>query len=290
MSAIAQNVKKVALSLFGELQQQGDVNIVDINTFTRRVQANIIVSQLIGHEYCTGHKIPYVDLRTGEKSEHTIAGALETVVEDIMHRLTNNVLMNISTYFVDKEIFTVDKRFFANSYAIRGLLKQVIQTKRKLNISQEDASDIVSLLLHEESYASDDEIIDDLIILFIAGSATVQNTTTNFIVNMLANPEEYKRLLAEVDPFMDGVRDNVMEKMLISNVDELEYVKLAYVETMRLNTPVWTSATSCMNKDSKISGVNMRSEEAFWVGLGLAARDPEEWKQPELFKPDRFDS
>ena len=290
MSAIAQNVKKVALSLFGELQQQGDVNIVDINTFTRRVQANIIVSQLIGHEYCTGHKIPYVDLRTGEKSEHTIAGALETVVEDIMHRLTNNVLMNISTYFVDKEIFTVDKRFFANSYAIRGLLKQVIQTKRKLNISQEDASDIVSLLLHEESYASDDEIIDDLIILFIAGSATVQNTTTNFIVNMLANPEEYKRLLAEVDPFMDGVRDNVMEKMLISNVDELEYVKLAYVETMRLNTPVWTSATSCMNKDSKISGVNMRSEEAFWVGLGLGARDPEEWKQPELFKPDRFDS
>ena len=290
MSAIAQNVKKVALSLFGELQQQGDVNIVDINTFTRRVQANIIVSQLIGHEYCTGHKIPYVNLKTGEKSEHTIAGALETVVEDIMHRLTNNVLMNISTYFVDKEIFTVDKRFFANSYAIRGLLKQVIQTKRKLNISQEDASDIVSLLLHEESYASDDEIIDDLIILFIAGSATVQNTTTNFIVNMLANPEEYKRLLAEVDPFMDGVRDNVMEKMLISNVDELEYVKLAYVETMRLNTPVWTSATSCMNKDSKISGVNMRSEEAFWVGLGLAARDPEEWKQPELFKPDRFDS
>lgn len=215
---------------------------------------------------------------------------METVVEDIIYRLTNNVLMNISTYFVDKEIFTVDKRFFANSYAIRGLLKQVIQTKRKLNISQEDASDIVSLLLHEESYASDDEIIDDLIILFIAGSATVQNTTTNFIVNMLANPEEYKRLLAEVDPFMDGVRDNVMEKMLISNVDELEYVKLAYVETMRLNTPVWTSATSCMNKDSKISGVNMRSEEAFWVGLGLAARDPEEWKQPELFKPDRFDS
>ena len=145
---------------------------------------------------------------------------------------------------------TVDKYYFANCFAIRGLLKQIIEAKRKLKISFEDASDIVSLLLLEESYTNDDEIIDDILILFLAGSATVQNTTTNFIVNMIANPSEYKRLLSEIDPFMAQVRENVMEEMLISNVDELDYVKLAYIETMRLNAPLFKSSTSCMNKDT----------------------------------------
>jgi len=32
---------------------------------------------------------------------------------------------------------------------------------------------MVSLLLHEESYKNHEEIIDDLIVLFIAGSATI---------------------------------------------------------------------------------------------------------------------
>ena len=111
-------------------------------------------------------------------------------------------------------------------------------------MSVDDASDIVSLLLHEDSYKSDEEIIDDLLVLFIAGSVTIQNTTTNFIGNMLSNPEEMKRLLACIDPFMDKVKDDIMEKMTVEAVDELEYVKLAYTETMRKNNPAFASATS----------------------------------------------
>ena len=107
---------------------------------------------------------------------------------------------------------------------------------------------------------------------------------------MISNPGELERLLAEVDPFMEEVKGDVMERMTIEKIDNLEFVKLAYMETMRLNAPAISSATSCMTKDSKIDGVDMRAEEAFWVGLSYASIDPEQWKEPELFKPDRFDS
>ena len=49
----------------------------------------------------------------------------------------------------------------------------------------------------------------------MAGSATVQNTTTNFILNMIFNPEENKKLINVIDTFMDKVKDNVMDKMTV---------------------------------------------------------------------------
>eukprot|EP00806_Schmidingerella_arcuata_P004651 Macronucleus_5220.p1 GENE.Macronucleus_5220~~Macronucleus_5220.p1 ORF type:complete len:176 (+),score=47.69 Macronucleus_5220:1-528(+) len=81
-----------------------------------------------------------------------------------------------------------------------------------------------------------------------------------------------------------------MSKMTMDAVDELEYVKLAYHETMRMDAPVSTSMTSCMSKDVKIGNIEMRKNEALWLGMQYTHNDLEQWKQPALFKPDRFDS
>ena len=122
MAAIAQNVKHVALTLFDELQQKGDKNTIDINIFTRQVQANIIVSQLIGHDYCFNHKIPYMNVKTLEVEQRTISGHFENLVEDMMLRLTLNPFISFSTWFNDKEIFACDKAFIHNSRHLRSLL------------------------------------------------------------------------------------------------------------------------------------------------------------------------
>ena len=44
-----------------------------------------------------------------------------------------------------------------------------------------------------------------------------------------------------------------------------------------------------MIKDTKVDGVTLRKDEAFWIGLQYSAHDPDQWKQPDLYKPDRFD-
>ena len=52
LDAIRTEVKYVALKTFADLQVEGDVNEVDLNTFTSKVQAHIIVSILVGSAYC----------------------------------------------------------------------------------------------------------------------------------------------------------------------------------------------------------------------------------------------
>jgi len=71
--------------------------------------------------------------------------------------------------------------------------------------------------------------------MFFAGSKTVQTTTTNLISTMQFEPEEYARLRSEVDSFMDKVKGDIMGKMDLDSLQELEFVKQCYMETMRRN-------------------------------------------------------
>ena len=64
--------------------------------------------------------------------------------------------------------------------------------------------------------------------MYIAGSKTVQTTTSNLITSLIFNPECYKKLHEETDPFMERVKDDIMGKMNLEDIDELEYVKQCY--------------------------------------------------------------
>lgn len=64
--------------------------------------------------------------------------------------------------------------------------------------------------------------------MFIAGSVTVQTTTSNLIISMLHEPECFSKLKKEIDTFMDEIKDDIMGKMTLAEVDELDYVKMSY--------------------------------------------------------------
>jgi len=129
-----------------------------------------------------------------------------------------------------------------------------------------------------------------LFVMFIAGSKTVQTTTSNLITSLLFNPDCYKRLREEIDPLMSRVQDDIMAKMNLEDVEELEFTKMCYMESMRIEAPAQTSSTSCVNKDVNIAGVDMLAGDAFYVFIQYLHLDPTEWQEPKKFIPDRFDS
>ena len=264
-------MKQVALETFAELQAQGDENVVDINQFTSKVQAHIIVSQLVGAQYCF-KKLPHIGLQDGKEEQITVGVFMDRILNDIIYRMTSNPLISMHESFAEKEIFAFDTRYVANARTIRNYIRSIIEDKKKLN--DPEACDIVSLLLADENYKNIEEIIDDVLVLFIAGSKTVQTTTSNLICTMLHEPEQYKKLRETVDPFMSNVADDIMDKMTMESVEEMEYVKLAYMETMRRDSPAQISSTSCMTKDMKIGGVSMYANEALWVGIQSCQKDP----------------
>ena len=68
-------------------------------------------------------------------------------------------------------------------------MRNIIEAKKKEK--DDSATDFVSLLIQNEQYQNTEDIIDDLIIMFFAGSKTVQATTSNLITRMTEEPEIY---------------------------------------------------------------------------------------------------
>ena len=84
---------------------------------------------------------------------------------------------------------------------------------------------------------------------------------------MCYEPGAKEKLLAEIDPLMDSVKDDIMGKMTLESIEDLEYTKMCYQETMRRDAPAVISSTSCLSKDALIDGVRVNAGEAFWVGI-----------------------
>ena len=125
--------------------------------------------------------------------------------------------------------------------------------------------------------------------MFLAGSKTVQVTTSNLITSLLHNPDVHKKFLGEVDSLMDRVKDDIMGKMNYEDVENLEYVKMCYQESMRIEAPAAGTSTSMFSKDVNINGVDFKTGEAFYVMIYFVHTDPAQWQEPKKFIPERFD-
>lgn len=68
-----------------------------------------------------------------------------------------------------------------------------------------------------------------------------------------------------------------MGKMTLEGVDELELVKMCYLESMRRDAPASMSVTSTVSKDVTIDGVFMRKNDPFYIFTGIIHRDPLQW-------------
>lgn len=76
--------------------------------------------------------------------------------------------------------------------------------RKQKGVTEEDAIDMISILILDEMYGKQiDDMIDDVMVMFIAGAKTIQVTTTNFITHMLHRPDLREKLDAELNPVLE---------------------------------------------------------------------------------------
>ena len=145
---IAHMVKKSALTIFAELQSQGESTEVELNAFTSKVQAHIIVSILIGSGY-SYKKLQYRDLLTGEESAIPLAEIFDKIIPDILLRMQKNPLLGIYPKFFEKQIFAIDRHFHFNCNQLRECIRQIIEDRKntKNDDTNDFGGDVISLLL-----------------------------------------------------------------------------------------------------------------------------------------------
>ncbi|WP_030743741.1 cytochrome P450 [Streptomyces sp. NRRL S-31] len=110
------------------------------------------------------------------------------------------------------------------------------------------------------------EVLSTSVLLLIAGHETTVNLITNGMLTLLRHPEHLRRLRR--DP---GLSVRVVEELL------------------RYEPPVQLVPQRTCITDVEVRGVTIPKGSRIWLVLAAGNRDPERFKDPERFDPDRED-
>jgi len=109
-----------------------------------------------------------------------------------------------------------DKRYGRNIASLRGVISNIINERRKGNTqsyNNDGSEDLLSILLKERFYDTDEKIIDELCTFFLAGMKTIQLTTANLIMYITQHPDIKQRLLDETMPVVEKVKENIVDDL-----------------------------------------------------------------------------
>ncbi|CDY21501.1 hypothetical protein Bca4012_002906 [Brassica carinata] len=183
---------------------------------------------------------------------------------------------------------TMDWRVEKANTRLSGQLNEIVSKRAKERDT--DSKDFLSLILKArelDSFAkrifTPDYISAVTYEHLLAGSATTAFTLSSVLYLVSGHLEVEKRLLQEIDEF--GGRD------LIPTSHDLTY-KFPYLdqvikEAMRfyMVSPLVARETA---KEVEIGGYLLPKGTWVWLALGVLAKDPKNFPDPEKFKPERF--
>lgn len=106
----------------------------------------------------------------------------------------------------------------------------------------------MGILLENEFYCNELELIaDELCTFFFAGMKTVQVSTANTICYLDANPDVKKKLLEEILPVVEAVKDDIVEKLDYETVMDFDYLHQVFYESLRIEPPAQVSTHSTVS-------------------------------------------
>ena len=119
--------------------------------------------------------------------------------------------------------------------------------------------------------------------MFVAGTDTTFIALDWGMTELITHPNAMKRAQSEIRRVV-GDRRNVTD----SDVLEMPYLKAVVKEVLRLHPPVPVSTPRETIEDVRIEGYDIPAKTRVFVNVWAIGRDPESWKDPETFEPERF--
>ena len=166
----------------------------------------------------------------------------------------------------------------------RELIMDVIRDRREREDS--DAFDFLSMYMsatdkNGQKY-SDEELLDELVTLIVAGYETSAGTLNWAWYLLSLHPDAEQRLLEEsqrllspaVDPGQQALTDMTWTQQLLE-------------ETLRLYPPVWLFSRRA-TEDDELGGYDVASGTDIYLSPYILHRNETYWPNPDSFDPERF--
>ncbi|XP_041746557.1 thromboxane-A synthase [Coregonus clupeaformis] len=129
---------------------------------------------------------------------------------------------------------------------------------------------------------SEDEIVGQAFVFFLAGYETSSNTLAFTCYLLALHPECQSKLQAEVDDFFTRY-----DSPDYTNVQDLKYLDMVISEALRLYPPGFRFARD-VDEDCMVNGQFLPKGAILEIPAGYLHYDPEYWPEPEKFIPERF--
>jgi len=154
--------------------------------------------------------------------------------------------------------------------------------KRRVESVAFDNQDLLDMLLNAQdtngNRMNDEQLCDEILTIFSAGHETTASAIGWSMYCLLRHPEYLEKLRSELDSVDD----------LVSDLDKLEYCQKVLKETLRLY-PTIPAAPRSVLKHTVLNGYRVPQASKVFLSIYNIHRHSNYWKQPEVFKPERFD-
>lgn len=179
------------------------------------------------------------------------------------------------------------KRFADSTVLLYKFVEDIYEEKIKSNL---DGDDLLSIYINstdeDGNKMSKHQVLDEMITVILAGFESTSNTLVWALAYLNQNPEEYEKLIEEsLKIFSSDSSDEELLKQII----EAPVCSNILKETLRLCPPIWNLAR--MTKEDVFVDDKFIPKNSFVVVSPYAThRDPEIYKDPEKFNPDRWNN
>ena len=232
-------------------------NAVDICPFMHTMTFNVLIRSLFN--------IPLSTATVGE-----IMQLFAHIQEFLMRDATG-----VSKLFY---LFTREDRIaWQKSMRLREIIQGIVRQRR---LQQEENSDLLEMLINSTyedtgEHMSEEQIVDEILILIFAGHETTANSLSWLLYLLASNESVHQKLTASLAGITtDGISAN-------------EYVKATIYEGMRLYPAAWMTERVAI-EDDEIGGYYFPKGTIIISYLFGLHRDQHFWKDASAFRPQRF--
>ncbi len=183
------------------------------------------------------------------------------------------------------DIFPAVKNIREGRKVLWSEMKKVVDARRESMAAggSQDIEDCVTVMIQENF--SEQDIDDHLVTLLSAGNDTTSYFSSYLCYLLATNPEAQDRLRQEILSVMKG-----RTEVTADDITEMGFLANVMKETLRLYSIIPCVTRTC-TQETHIKEANVVIPEGVnvMIPMFLINRDPDLWKNPSAFEPDRFE-
>ena len=213
------------------------------------------------------------------KIEHHRLEEIRKIIDSVQEHFVKKIRQPQWNFW--RYLTGVDSSIDKKVRRIRSIMDALVEERIASETSQEDLLDLMLNATYEDgSKMERGRIIDELIILIVAGHETTANALCFLCYELGQNPQYLEKVKAEIQSLEGSTTP-------YEQLGQLPYAQAVVNETLRRYPPAWIVDRKALAEDQ--IGAEWIPKDAFIaVSIYELHHHPDYWDNPMTFLPERF--